>query len=73
MNSMEITVILKGKVKYMQDFGFHERDFGDGMKFKCRGFINGTIVLTAPGFGEVGGDYGNGSISVPFKELGPFE
>jgi hypothetical protein len=69
---IEIKVILKGKVRFMQDFGFKEADFGDGFEFECRGIVNGQLVLRAPGFGAPE-NYGNGSISIVAPTLGPFD
>jgi hypothetical protein len=54
-------IIIKGRIKYFQDFCTWEHEFG-GLVFKVDEIVNNSLVLKAPGYGDK--PYGNGVIVV---------
>jgi hypothetical protein len=67
-------IIIDGKVHYGQDFQFGADEFKD-IVWTVETFINGRtrVSLSAPGYGELKGEYGNGRIFVSKKYFKHFK
>lgn len=62
MKEVTLTFRKGNKIPYGQDHRFH-RGLPHGVSFRARRLANARlVVLDAPGYGELGGDHGNGAL-----------
>lgn len=62
------TLQIEGEFSFGQDHSFWRGEIPD-TTFTVRGMVGVWVCLEAPGYGELGGHYGNGAIFVSPKEL----
>lgn len=63
-------VTIKGSIRYGQDHKFFEFEFPQDLVFTVKMVTDDLLSLFAPGYGELGGNYGDGAIFV-YKQYWP--